>query len=304
MVEEKKKKWDELEVSLGLNPSFSDWFAKNKQQNIQQKMLSCVRTAAGLGNPPEHYYQNSSESINHLLKLEAGFKKHTWPEFNEIAKRICVRQRDMSVQAIYGGGNYQLAPEFQQFYVPPLIWRSKTEAQRREHVKKFLSARPKRGNEDTSAVGNPTCEKNLSIKSYEVSIPSVAPQHLEKIFCRAENLLSTKDSITAAPGGNENLKIVISFHTVDLCKSSRVKGKLACSCLGFKGVGICSHTVAIAESSNFLSEHLHQVAKKIQQRASQSWPQQIFQTTLERKQIKENAPEKRTIAQQQGLSKI
>ena len=54
---------------------FIEWFVSNKADVIRDTMLRPVREECGLGNPPEIFTTNPSESMNAVLKHKVGFKK-------------------------------------------------------------------------------------------------------------------------------------------------------------------------------------------------------------------------------------
>ena len=63
-----KTKWE------GVASGFHNWFFEYKLQEIEDSMLSPIRQAAGLGNPPEPFYTNEIESINRINKRKTGYK--------------------------------------------------------------------------------------------------------------------------------------------------------------------------------------------------------------------------------------
>ena len=56
-------------------------------------MLSPIRQAAGLGNPPEPFYTNEIESINRINKRKTGYKASEWLEFCKLAKELIDEQK-------------------------------------------------------------------------------------------------------------------------------------------------------------------------------------------------------------------
>ena len=48
---------------------------------IIQCMLQDARQHAGLGDPPQHYYNNVSESANAVIKRGVGFKDQEMSKF-------------------------------------------------------------------------------------------------------------------------------------------------------------------------------------------------------------------------------
>ena len=54
---------------------FLQWFNDNKVDVIRDTMLRSVRQECGLGNPPDIFTTNQSESINAVLKHKMDYKK-------------------------------------------------------------------------------------------------------------------------------------------------------------------------------------------------------------------------------------
>ena len=49
---------------------FCSWLIANKEDVIRDSMLLPVRAKTGLGSPPDHFYTNSSECVNNVLKVK------------------------------------------------------------------------------------------------------------------------------------------------------------------------------------------------------------------------------------------
>ena len=80
---------------------------------------------------------------------------------------------------------------------------------------------------------------------------------LQGIWNKATELLNTPRAVTSAPGHPEEAKMVMSSsgqhpHLVLPCKGSRFK--CDSDCLNFKSLGICSHTLVVAELNKSLQE--------------------------------------------------
>lgn len=71
-------------------------------------MLHPVREECGLGNPPEIFTTNPSESMNAILKCKVDFKKSELPVFVEKMKEVVVEQQKEVEHALIDRGKYHL----------------------------------------------------------------------------------------------------------------------------------------------------------------------------------------------------
>ena len=100
-------------------------------------------------------------------------------------------------------------------------------------------------------IANDVSQLSLSLDVSSVSEGITVPLPcLQGIWKKATDLLNTPHAIISAPGHPEEAKMVMSSsgqcpHLVLPCKGSRFK--CDSDCLNFKSLGICSHTVAVAE---------------------------------------------------------
>ena len=104
--------------------------------------------------------------------------------------------------------------------------------------------------------------RQLSVEMTSVAAEVTIPQPcLQGIWKKAEELLNSPGSITAAPGNSEEAlsRSGQRPHLVVPCKG----GKYKCDpdCANFKSLGICSHSVVVAEVNKKLSEFLASVKK-------------------------------------------
>ena len=74
-------------------------------------LIHSVRAAAGLGNPPEKFYTNASESINNVLKLKTNRKKQSLTDFvDDIQELVLVYEKNME-KAFDCRGDWHLTNE-------------------------------------------------------------------------------------------------------------------------------------------------------------------------------------------------
>ena len=79
----KWRKHDPADSSDKLVNQFCSWLIVNKDDVIRDSMLLPVR---GLGSPPDHFYTNSSECVNNVLKVNVNYKK---TELTLFIDKIC-----------------------------------------------------------------------------------------------------------------------------------------------------------------------------------------------------------------------
>lgn len=78
-----KERWNNLERSCkgsSSSPEFHTWFLTYKSRDFIECALPEVRTTAGI-DPFQHFTTNSSESVNHIIKLEVEWKENKLPNF-------------------------------------------------------------------------------------------------------------------------------------------------------------------------------------------------------------------------------
>ena len=112
----------------------------------------------------------------------------------------------------------------------------------------------------TSPVADLEANKRLSVDVNTVAASvSVPLECLKGIRQKAEELLNSHYGMSPAPGQPEEARMVLSHigkrpHLVLPCKGGHFKRDF--DCFDFKSLGICSHSVAVAECNNLLTEFL------------------------------------------------
>ena len=258
-----KTKWES--VASG----FHNWFFEYKLQEIEDSMLSPIRQAAGLGNPPEPFYTNEIESINRVIKRKTGYKASEWPEFCKLAKELIDEQKNEIEKAVVGVGEYRFCDEFKHLQLPLFKWSSMTKLQREKYLQKvaklslqeakvpsFSKGHTSGGNE----IVNPTKLLNMCRKQFNVENCAISTDILQNMFSKAEKLVLGTNSICPSPG-SVNVKLVESKsgsrpHFVMV----KAKHKYSCDsdCAMFKCAKICSHTIACAYLDDQLQPFLNQ----------------------------------------------
>lgn len=109
---------------------------------IQDNMLRPIRLNAGLGNPPEAYYNNMPESAKKVIKMGVDFRKSEMSEFNDKMEKVIQQQRRDCESAVINRGPYAQADEFLHLQMSPDKWSSLNARQRESHLKKFWAEVP------------------------------------------------------------------------------------------------------------------------------------------------------------------
>ena len=190
---------------------FYRFFSQYQSNVIKYHMRRDIREAAGLGNPPSIYTTNSVESINAELKRKVNYKESQWPEFNRHMQQLVESQRDEIVRAISGRGQYRLLPEFQHLSVSVNEWIKMRPEQRRISLQHFQEARlcstPSAQKSEAASTSHLSASSQtpsrLSVSAENSGISVIPIVTLNAMWTKAEELLSTDNCITAAPGNDK-----------------------------------------------------------------------------------------------------
>lgn len=87
---------------------------------------------------PINWKNNSCESMNHILKLSCNWKVQKIPDLVEKIYRIVKLQFSDMKRALYGTGNFEIAPWMATCKVSQTNWAAMTEVQRERLLQKFL----------------------------------------------------------------------------------------------------------------------------------------------------------------------
>jgi len=87
---------------------------------------------------------------------------------------------------------------------------------------------------------------------------------LQGIWDKAEQLITSANAITPAPGQEPEARMVLSYSGNMPHMVLPKKGEFCCDskCSNWKAVGICSHTVAVAEVNHKLPQFLSHKKRK------------------------------------------
>ena len=152
-------------------------------------MLKPVRRHAGLGDPPEAYYNNVPEAANGMIKRAVNFKENEMPEFCNKMSTLISQQREDVESAVFNHGPYHLAPKFSTHQVSPEKWFRMTVKQKEATLKKFHTGKmsvadTSESNDQQHTVASE--ESQLSVNLSESEITSVTNVALEAILKKSK----------------------------------------------------------------------------------------------------------------------
>lgn len=261
-VDKLLRKWvDSEHTSASDIEGFINWFQTYKVPVIRDSMIAAIREECGLGSPPAAFTTNASETANYLLKHKVNYKRSELPEFLDKLRQLIQDQQSEVEKAVIGRGKYELRSHYRSWYIPESKWFSMSQSQRTTHLNKFAGASLidiAESEVNEIRIGRDvTISSTLSVQldtfASEVRVPRTC---LEGIWNKAAELLKTKDAIAQAPGVVDGY-FVLSYsgrrpHLVVQKKG----GTFACDsdCPNWKGLGICAHSVAVAEQCSKLPQ--------------------------------------------------
>ena len=233
---------------------------------IQDNMLRPIRLNAGLGNPPEAYYNNMPESANKIIKMGVDFQKNEMSQFNDKMEKVIQQQRRDCESAVINRGPYALTDDYLHLQMSPDKWFSLNARQRERHLKKFWEEVPGRNvdvqddsgnvNDDKEENTSLTSPPELSVRPEESGAAGVALLSLKEMYRQASILLLKKDSIVEIPFKPHTFMVESDKgrpHYVVLAES----GKVTCEdCPRYKSTKICAHSLAVAEKCVKLQNYL------------------------------------------------
>ena len=140
------------------------------------------------------------------------------------------------------------------------VWFTVTAQQRQKHLSRVHSVSLMEA-EDTSSHSNMRCggDGKLSMDAETVAKSSNLPiPCVEGILNKASELLHKENAIVPAPGQSSEARMVLSFSgkmPPNMVVPTKGSG-FSCdnNCSNWKSIGLCSHSVAVAESNRKLEE--------------------------------------------------
>ena len=261
-------------------------YIKDRSDMMKNSMISEVRSRAGMGYPPEKFYDNDSESNNERIKQRMEHREAGLCSFVRGMKQLAASQENELVKALYGSSKeYRVRDAFSSFIIQPDDWYEMSEVERCKKVAEFhklpieeMYAADTATCTPTSSIASTTHDGNdsetgehpydISIKADESGLANVLPcQVVQGIWGKATKLLKKyNSSICRAPSaiakvkafsvlnqsGKDRVPYYIEVHTCSTCTAQCSHVKVTCTCPMYKPNQLCSHSVAVAEKNGLL----------------------------------------------------
>lgn len=246
LLRERMEEWPE---------HFNDWLKMTKGRNrsipetIKKCMLKPVRRSANLGNPPGKFTNNTTESLNLVIKEEQHHQSLDICTFLEnIKEKVFEQQKGEMIKAVYRTGEYRLCEEMQNLSVSPYDWQQMNVDQRKAILKKIFSSNVENMQRKSFDVGRP-----LSVSFEDPSICMNLPVTILRQLWNKAEFVYENCSISKLLSGNFCVTDYDSCHTVYFDNNKA----LSCHCKSFTAMaGICSHVMAVAEKNGELLQVL------------------------------------------------
>ena len=267
------RSWRSFEVTSTCNlQKFIDYLVDSKASVIRDTMLRPIRVECGLGCPPEIFTTNASESVNAILKRKLDYKQSELPEFIDKVKEVITEQQREVERAVISRGKYHFREQYKHLEISEMKWFSMNSEQRKKHLHQ-LQHEQVFDSFNTSSLASKSIsqESTPQIPPLSVSVESASEQVniplncLEGVWAKAVELINTSNAIVPAPGQDPEVRMVLSYSgKVPHMVTPNKGGEFCCdsNCPNWKAMGICSHTVAVAEVNKKLQRFLSSRKRK------------------------------------------
>ena len=260
-----KQRWDTFERShrcvphgKSFQPEFYNWFVSEKADVIVKCMLPGIRKKAGLGEEPDHFYTNMSESLNNALKSRTEYKEQDFRSFVEKMYDFVQSQESLLRKAVIRIDRWRFREEYKYLEVDTDKWFGMSEKAQKIHLRKVYSEPLGIKAREESPVEEQTEESPLSV-NYESIIDTarIPTGSLKDIWLKAKRLVTVPGLVVPVPGQTHTShRMVASEHNEPHHVVSKPSNQFTCSgiCPRFSTYKICQHTVAAAETTGKLNK--------------------------------------------------
>jgi hypothetical protein len=119
-------------------PLFTDYFMKMAEK-IRLNVLGARKENKWI---PIDWKNNSCESMNHIIKMSSNWTTMKLPDLIDRLYRIVKLQQADCRRALYGEGNYELAPWMRKQKVSSMNWKMRTDEEKEQLFRKFMAGLP------------------------------------------------------------------------------------------------------------------------------------------------------------------
>ena len=227
--------------------------------------LKPVRRNAGLGDPPDPYYNNIPESANAIIKRAVEYEPKEMSNFITEMEGLITQQKKDCEAAVINRGPYTLVDEEKSLEIPPEKWFKMNVNQREHALQKYWKTRNQKQESEISKDDKKCQEKDqfqnsstLSVDPEQSGLAGIPLLLLKDIFSEASKLLATEAAILPAPSLKESSFVVRNDNGArPYFVFQEANGKVVCEeCERYKSAKICCHSVAVAEKCGTLEKFI------------------------------------------------
>ena len=199
-----EKRCQDLENKNGMRtPRVFQWFRLHVFPVIRDNMNTELLKSLGIKS--EKYTQNSSESVNAIIKRYVNFKKQDIFSFvNDLEECILEQQNEMG-KAVLGLGRWKLASLYESMQVPSDTWFGPMSSDARADAVETLQKAP-----SLCTVSLSPCSHALTSSVYTLSMPYtslsgfLSDGELESLWAKSARLIREK-RVVSAPGSTDSV---------------------------------------------------------------------------------------------------
>ena len=227
--------------------------ARSIKETFKICMSAECRTAAGLGDPPNKFDNQSTESFHNVLKDATNHIYVNQCQLLEIAEtKIFQAQRNEIAKSIFGQGEYVFSSQFDKNKISEKKWNNMSREQKEAKIKNVFGYSLKNRER---YVQNPTISLSLLPKECGVKLSHIPQSILLTLWHDAENILSFTDMKEMSNG---------DFCLIGNTSVTQVERKgthnYVCQCDTYRNLcGICKHVLAVADINNNLKPFIEQL---------------------------------------------
>ena len=142
-----KERWDQFEIhhcngpqDKSIQPIFYDWFVPEKADVVVNCMLLEVRKKAGIGEHPDPFNTNMSESMRNTLKSRTNYKDYELLPFVKKMYTFVESQENLLRKAVIRSDQWNFWQEFRHLEMDSEKRFSSSEKANKSHINKVLTA--------------------------------------------------------------------------------------------------------------------------------------------------------------------
>ena len=228
---------------------------RSLKDSLLQTMGAAVRTAAGLGDPPNKYTQQRAECINNTVKEALDQQKLDQATLHEkVLDNVIVPQDAEFAKSLFPHGEFRLAEKLRKHQVVPQKWASMSQDLKHCLVSKVFG----RGiNIRKTANVSQLVPRKLSRQpqDFQEVLSFLPTNFVRDIWLRAEEIFGNNGA-RVLENGNVCVADVDDAYLVkmDGTKFSNIK----CQCNLYSKLKLCGHLLVACEVKGLLEDALKQ----------------------------------------------